>query len=1046
TAGRARVEALGVAAVDRLSGRLGGVWFEPLFPGETPPPSGSDEPDFTSFYVAHLPPGVALAEALDRFGALAEVVSADPIAILPVNAFPNDSLWTASPWFYQPGTRRDIHAPEAWDVTTGDTSVVVAVLDTGVLPYHPDLGGGVAGLPGQIWTNWVEAAGIAGVDDDGNGYVDDVHGWDFVTQAPDGLPGEDANIEDNDPKDFVGHGTAVAGLVGALTDNGIGVAGTAWRVRIMPVRMGWGSTFSPGGEVQMNFAARAVRYATRMRATVINCSWASVNSDGIDAAVTAAVRAGITVVSAAGNSAQPHYLADRDDVLAVAATDANDALAPFSNRGAYVDLTAPGVDIRSTWSAQYQPAYSAPLDGTSFSAPLVSGAAALIQSRHVPPYAPRLLTSRGVQLRLMEAADDIAAQNPFAAGQYGAGRLNAHRALTQVTGSTATRTGARSVGSSVLLASDGNPHVAYLTSNRRLVRLDAVTQDTVMFMSTLGAPNGSLAAALLGCETGTALFYSTLEEGVNGLGADGTPLAGTWPQPASAPAAMSPPALGDLDGDGIIEVVSGGEDGQLWAWHTDGSPVAGYPVATGIAPLGAAPTLSDLDGVPGVEVVIAAADGTVHAFGAGGTPLGGWPVTVGANPRAPVIGRIGSGSPSVVVAAGNQLHALSTAGLPRAGFPVTLAGSAAQDPALADLDGDGNDEIIVATASSLEVRDSSGAALSALGWPRPLSAPPQGPPVLGELSTLSPGPELLIQRGGSLLALERDGDSIRTFPKLGGAGVFPSLGQADADPAAEVVAGTGSDSLFNIYYVYDAGQGSSAAGEFPWPTARGNFARTGSRLYAPPAVTLSPCRVSDLRVVVRTDSSVSLAWTATGDDGSIGRPERYAVRAALTPLDEATFASAPVRRLKAATVDAGGAEYLVVVGLVAATRYWVGLKAVDERGNASPISNVVEVQTGVGGPLGSRAGIVLDVAPRPSRGKVEFFWQASGDGEGSRQTIHVFDVGGRRLRVLEVGTALGGRATWDGRDAEGRSVPAGLYYARLFSGSIHTQTRLVLLP
>src|SRR6185503_7530744 len=165
TAGLARVSALGLARVDGLAARLGGAWFEPLFPGETAPPAGSDEPDFTSFYVVHLPPGVALAEAIEQFAGLAEVVSADPIAILPVDAFPNDSLWSVSSWFYQPGSRRDIHAPEAWDVTTGDTAVVVAILDTGVVPYHPDLGGTVAGLPGQIWTNWAEAGGVAGVDD-----------------------------------------------------------------------------------------------------------------------------------------------------------------------------------------------------------------------------------------------------------------------------------------------------------------------------------------------------------------------------------------------------------------------------------------------------------------------------------------------------------------------------------------------------------------------------------------------------------------------------------------------------------------------------------------------------------------------------------------------------------------------------------------------------------------------------------------------------------------------------------------------------------------
>src|SRR5262249_24074476 len=149
------------------------------------------------------------------------------------------SLYTTSYWFAAPD-HRDIQAPEAWDVTTGDSTILVAVLDTGVLPYHPDLGGTTAGYAGQIWTNEAEANGVPGVDDDGNGVIDDVHGYDFVDRPSDGVvPGEDYAVPDNDPNDFAGHGTFVAGIIGARTNNGIGVAGTAWNVRILPVRVGW---------------------------------------------------------------------------------------------------------------------------------------------------------------------------------------------------------------------------------------------------------------------------------------------------------------------------------------------------------------------------------------------------------------------------------------------------------------------------------------------------------------------------------------------------------------------------------------------------------------------------------------------------------------------------------------------------------------------------------------------------------------------------------------------------------------------------------------
>jgi flagellar hook assembly protein FlgD len=107
---------------------------------------------------------------------------------------------------------------------------------------------------------------------------------------------------------------------------------------------------------------------------------------------------------------------------------------------------------------------------------------------------------------------------------------------------------------------------------------------------------------------------------------------------------------------------------------------------------------------------------------------------------------------------------------------------------------------------------------------------------------------------------------------------------------------------------------------------------------------------------------------------------------------------------------------------------------------------VVSTQTGVGGPLNGKEGIALAVLEQPSRGSAEFYWQAQPGGENGPQTIAIFDLNGRLLRTLEVGPGLGGKTTWDGRDDRGRHVPAGLYCARLLSGSIHVQTRLVLLP
>src|SRR5258708_120626 len=155
---------------------------------------------------------------------------------------PNDSMWNLCYWLQQP-SRRDLHALEAWEVTRGDPSSVIAIIDTGVLAYHPDLGGTTLGDPGQLWNNAAEKNGLPGVDDAGNGYGDDVWGWDFVALDSAALvrPGEDWQDEDNDPNDFAVHGTAVAGVAAAIADNGSGTPGVAPGARIMALRAGYSS-------------------------------------------------------------------------------------------------------------------------------------------------------------------------------------------------------------------------------------------------------------------------------------------------------------------------------------------------------------------------------------------------------------------------------------------------------------------------------------------------------------------------------------------------------------------------------------------------------------------------------------------------------------------------------------------------------------------------------------------------------------------------------------------------------------------------------------
>lgn len=293
----------------------------------------------------------------------------------------------------------DIDAPEAWTLSTGSRSVLVAVLDSGVDITHPD-------LEANIWTNPGEIPGN-GIDDDGNGYVDDIHGWDFVNN--DALPQDDN-----------GHGTHCAGTIGALGNNAAGVAGVCWEISILPLKF-----LNSGGKGTSADAAEALHYAIGVGTSVTSNSWSgSENSQEVAEAVQAAESAGVLVVAAAGNSSSyveyyPEYPAalTHANIISVAATTWQDGLADFSNFGIRsVDLAAPGQDIYST-----RPGGTYGYDsGTSMACPHVAGACALLKA-----FRPALDATK-IKALIMNSVDVI----PALAGKtVTGGRLNLYSAL-----------------------------------------------------------------------------------------------------------------------------------------------------------------------------------------------------------------------------------------------------------------------------------------------------------------------------------------------------------------------------------------------------------------------------------------------------------------------------------------------------------------------------------------------------------------------------------------------------------------------------------------
>jgi hypothetical protein len=302
---------------------------------------------------------------------------------------------------------------------------------------------------------------------------------------------------------------------------------------------------------------------------------------------------------------------------------------------------------------------------------------------------------------------------------------------------------------------------------------------------------------------------------------------------------------------------------------------------------------------------------------------------------------------------------------------------------------------------------------------------------------------VLVMSGAALAALSDSARVLRQFPKPGGAGTAPTLDELDGDGRTEVAAGTGPDSLF---YFYDAGAGSWSAGS-PWPTPRGDFARTGNHA-APrvlPVVDLTPpSLIVDLRVDSLGASGARLAWTAPGGDGAIGRAARYEVNVTTLASDAGNYRPGSVRGDAGVPDPAGSPQLYRLGGLAPNTSLYVAVRAVDSTGNVGTSSAVVHVMSPLGPPRLTRS---IDLAPerQPSARPVAWLWRLEGVPAGNR-ALEIFDVLGRKVQSLPVPAGQEGTLTWDGRDFAGRIVPAGLYFARLNSGSIHAQSRVVLLP
>lgn len=329
---------------------------------------------------------------------------AEKIPLNYISYIPNDPSFASNQWYL-----KKISAEKAWDISKGDPDITIAIVDNAIDIDHPD-------LKGNAWVNPKEIAGN-GVDDDNNGYIDDITGWDMAGN-------------DNNPRptnSSMSHGTHCAGDAAAVGDNNTGIASIGFNVSIISVK----ATADASSVTKIEKGYEGITYAAAAGARVISLSWGGYTASQTNQAViTAAFNKGCVILGGAGNDSKESkfYPGAYDNAICVAATDSGDKRSSFSNYGEWVDVSSPGTGIYSTMP---DGAYTSS-SGTSMATPIAAGLCALMISKNP------LLTPQQVEDCLKFSATDIDNLNSSYKGKIGTGRINAEAALKCV---TATSTG-----------------------------------------------------------------------------------------------------------------------------------------------------------------------------------------------------------------------------------------------------------------------------------------------------------------------------------------------------------------------------------------------------------------------------------------------------------------------------------------------------------------------------------------------------------------------------------------------------------------------------
>ena len=1020
----------GVTTLDNLCAEQQVTFIEPFYP--TMPINPIIRELMARMYIFHVAPSKNVQDAVLAFDNTPEIECADLYDIPHPTYTPNDPDHDSQ---YHLGR---IDAYEAWDIIRGDTTAyaIVGISDTGIYWMHPD-------LEQNMWINvWEDLNGNGifdipddedGIDDDGNGYVDDVIGWDL-------------GQNDNDPREITPtHGTHVAGCASEATDNNLNGAGVGFSVRIMAVK-------GANGSNQLTAVYQALIWAVDNGAHIVNASWGSPQySQGNQNIMNNLWNAGTVIVAAAGNenNSQNFYPASYNNVVAVAATTSQDRRASFSSYGTWVDVSAPGNQIYATWG----PSSMTYLSGTSMASPITAGTVGLLRAAN-PGW-----TNEDLVNTLISTTDNIDDLNPNYIGQLGSGRINAASALgsgsiPNLQLAQITQTITQGDGDSVLnpgetfnlvlglhniwadaqnvsvQISSGNFTITDSTSTYGNILHDSLVnnQSDPFVMSTAAdiIPDSLPVTVAISADgpyvdtifiqvyvslnqagfprdfsdlDSSPLIYDADRDGANEIlignsgassayyvymiEADGSNSPG-WPKQVAAEV-VSGPAVGDIDNDGDNEVVAISKDGRFYAWNTDGSLLPNFPVAKGSTFL-SGPLLADIDGNGDLEI-IAGCDGDlkVYALDHNGSDHPGWPtLAINRWQGSPAAGNFDADPAEEIVYAGLDaaLHVWNGDGSEVTGFPVSLSGIVQTSPAVGDVDNDSYLEIVVTTRTGncyLINHDGS----IAPGFPTMHGAVIQSSPSLADLNNDGDLEILFGTNTGLLHVLEPGGGSMAGFPQTLG-GIFynsPIVGDISGDGQPDIIMGS---SLGTLHALNTSG---NALRNFPIP------AEGGSR---------------------PIQSSVAVGYLDQDGDMEIVVPVKASGRN-LVVIDYKEQASQSNLRWPCFAHDhfrSGNNETVIV--------------SIDDP--------VVIPET----------FHLSQNYPNPFNASTSISFALDRDGEA---TLTIFDLLGRRIRTLHSGLISDGPHAfiWNGRDDAGLAVTSGIYFYKLESAEGILTRKMVML-